>query len=240
MSDIQTPVVEATVVPLNPIRKAIADRMVLSKTTIPHAYVMMDVDMSAALKFREEYNAGGHGNADGARISVNDLVMKASALALREVPALNATFDDGAVTLHPEINVGVVVAIDGDEGILVPVIPQTDQLSLAAITQDVRAKAELARKKRLRARDSMGGTFTISNVGMFGATYLIAVVQPPQVGILGVGAVTKIPAVEGEQIVIKSVMGIALSFDHRAVDGAVAAKYVAAFNRIMQAPEQMA
>ena len=227
---------QATIVPLTPIRKAIADRMVLSKTTIPHAYVMMDIDMTAALRFREAYNAAG----DGVRISVNDLVVKAAALALRQVPAVNATFEDGAVVMQPEVNVGIVVAIEGDEGILVPVLPKTDTLPLAAISQDTRAKAELARKKRLRARDSMGGTFTISNVGMFGATYLIAVVQPPQVGILGVGAVTKVPAVDGDQIVVKSVMGVALSFDHRAVDGAVAAKFVAALNTILQQPEQLA
>jgi pyruvate dehydrogenase E2 component (dihydrolipoamide acetyltransferase) len=174
------------------------------------------------------------------RISVNDLVTKAVALALRQVPALNATFEDGAVMVHPAVNVGIVVAIEGDEGILVPVLPNADTLSLAALSRETRAKAELARKKRLRARDSMGGTFTLSNVGMFGAAYLIAVIQPPQVGILGVGAVTKVPAVDGDQIVIKSVMGVALSFDHRAVDGAVAAKFVATLNAILQQPEQLA
>lgn len=236
MSEQQVAAPEATVVPLTTIRKAIADRMVLSKTTIPHAYVMMDIDMTAALRFREAFNAG----QSEVRVSVNDLVTKAAALALRQVPALNATFDNGAVTLHPDVNVGIVVAIDGDEGILVPVLPNTDTLSLAELSRETRAKAELARKKRLRARDSLGGTFTISNVGMFGATYLVAVVQPPQVGILGVGALTKVPAVDGDQIVIKSMMGVALSFDHRAVDGAVAAKFVAALNAILQQPEQLA
>jgi len=226
----------ATVVSLNPIRKAIAERMVLSKTTIPHAYVMMDIDMSAALSFRSEFNAGMHGNVDGARISVNDLVLKAAALALRQSPALNATFEEGAVVMHPDVNIGVVVAIDGDEGILVPVIPHTDTLPLLEMSAQLRAKAEVARKKRLRARDSMGGTFTISNVGMFGVSYLIAVVQPPQVGILGIGAVTKVPAVENDGIVVKSMMGVALSFDHRAVDGAVAAKFVAALAEILQKP----
>lgn len=230
---------EATKVTLNPIRKAIADRMVLSKTTIPHAYVLMDIDMTAALRFREDFNAGGFGNTEGARISVNDLIVKASALALRQVPAVNAIFEDGAVILQPTVNVGVVVAIDNDEGILVPVIPNTDTCALAELNKLVREKAELARKKRLRARDSMGGTFTISNIGMFGATYLIAVVQPPQVGILGVGAVTKVPAVVDDHIVIKSVMGIALSFDHRAVDGAVAAKFTAAISAVLQQPEQL-
>lgn len=229
----------ATTIPLNPIRKAIADRMVLSKTTIPHAYVLMDMRMTAAMRFREAFNAGEYGNSEGARISVNDLVLKAAALALRRIPALNATFADGAVTLQPEVNVGVVVAIEGDEGILVPVIPRTDQLPLTALAREMRAKAELARNKRLRARDSMGGTFTISNVGMFGATYLVAVVQPPQVGILGVGAVTRIPTVDGEQIVVTSMMGVALSFDHRAVDGAVAAKYLAALQAILLEPEQL-
>ena len=239
MSEVLTDAAEATVVALNPIRKAIAERMVLSKTTIPHAYVMMDIDMTAALAFRGEFNAGGHGNADGARISVNDLVLKAAALALRQVPALNATFEEGAVHLHADINVGVVVAIDGDEGILVPVIPHTDQLPLLEMSAQLRAKAEVARKKRLRARDSMGGTFTISNVGMFGASYLIAVVQPPQVGILGIGAVTKVPAVENDAIVVKSMMGVALSFDHRAVDGAVAAKFIAALSEMLQHSAQL-
>lgn len=229
-----------TIVPLTPIRKAIADRMVMSKTTIPHAYVVMDIDMTAVLAFRAAYNAGEHGNTDGVRISVNDLVMKASALALRRVPALNATFEDGAVVMQPDVNIGVVVAIDGDEGILVPVVQHTDTVSLAAMSQDMRAKAEMARKKRLRARDSMGGTFTISNVGMLGVTYLVACVQPPQVGILGIGAVTKVPAVDGDQIVVKSLMGVALSFDHRAVDGAVAAKYLAAMAEILQTPQQLA
>lgn len=236
MNDSQEVATEATVVPLNPIRKAIAERMVQSKTTIPHAYVMMDIDMTAALSFRGEFNVGGHGNVGGARISVNDLVMKAAALALRQVPALNATFEEGAVVMHTAVNIGVVVAIDGDEGILVPVIPNTDTLPILEMSAQLKAKAEVARKKRLRARDSMGGTFTISNVGMFGVSYLIAVVQPPQVGILGIGAVTKVPAVENDAIVVKSMMGVALSFDHRAVDGAVAAKFVAALAEILQQP----
>ena len=235
MSDVQIDAPAATVVPLNPIRKAIADRMVLSKTTIPHAYVVMDIDMTAALRFREACNA----DPAAVRISVNDLVVKAAALALRAVPALNATFEDGAVYQQPEINIGVVVAIEGDQGILVPVVPRTDQLALPAMSQELRARAELARKKRLRARDSMGGTFTISNVGMFGATYLVAVVQPPQVGILGVGAVTKTAAVEDDHVIVKPLMGVALSFDHRAVDGAVAAKFLAALSAILQEPEQL-
>ncbi|OPZ88268.1 MAG: Dihydrolipoyllysine-residue acetyltransferase component of pyruvate dehydrogenase complex [bacterium ADurb.Bin429] len=239
MTDAVTNAAEPTVVPLSPIRKAIADRMVQSKTEAPHAYVVMDVPMAAALRFREEFNAGGHGNAEGARISVNDLVVKAAALALRQVPAVNATFEDGAVVMHPSVNVGVVVAIEGDEGILVPVIPGTDTRTLPEMSAEIRAKAELARKKRLRASDSRGGTFTISNVGMFGVTYLVAVVQPPQVGILGVGAVTQVAVVEDGQVVAKPVMGVALSFDHRAVDGAVAAKFLAAFTAVLQAPEQL-
>jgi len=129
-----------------------------------------------------------------------------------------------------------VVAIEGDEGILVPVIRNADSRRIGEIAQEVRDKGGLARKKRLRARDSMGGTFTISNVGMFGVNYLIAVVQPPQVAIMGVGAVNKVPAVDGEQIVIKSVMGVTLSFDHRAVDGAVAAKFLNAFAEVLQTP----
>lgn len=228
-----------TIIPLNPIRKAIADRMVISKTTIPHAYVLMDIDMTAAMAFREAFNAGEYGNSAATRISVNDLIMKATALALKRLPALNATFEDGAVRQHEQVNIGVVVAIDGDEGILVPVINNTDQLNITEMSAQLRSKAEAARKKRLRARDSMGGTFTISNVGMFGVNYLIAVVQPPQVGILGIGAVKKTPAVENESVVIKSMMGVALSFDHRAVDGAVAAKFTALLAEILQSPSEL-
>ncbi len=230
---------QPTIIPLSPIRKAIADRMVLSKTTMPHAYVIMDVDLTAALKFRGEFNTRGHGNEAGAKISVNDLVMKAAALTLQKMPGVNATFEDNAVVLQPEVNVGVVVAIEGDEGILVPVIRNTDTRPIGEIAQEVRDKGGLARKKRLRARDSMGGTFTISNVGMFGVNYLIAVVQPPQVAIMGVGVVKKVPAVEEDQIVIKSVMGVTLSFDHRAVDGAVAAKFLNAFAEVLQTPTQL-
>ncbi|MHB9024044.1 MAG: dihydrolipoamide acetyltransferase family protein [Armatimonadota bacterium] len=237
----ETPVTapEAVVIPLDPIRKAIADRMVLSKTTIPHAYVFMDIDMTAAQAFREAFNGGGYGNTEGVRISVNDLLLKAVGMTLRQIPAMNATFEEGQVIQHAGVNVGAVVAIENDQGILVPVIPNTDSLTLSDLSQEMRGKAELARKKRLRARDSMGGTFTISNIGMLGATYLVAVVQPPQVGILGVGALTKVPAVVEDQIVIRSVMGVCLSFDHRAVDGAVAAKFVAGLAGLLQTPEAL-
>ncbi|MEI6519374.1 MAG: 2-oxo acid dehydrogenase subunit E2 [bacterium] len=227
---------DKTVVTLGPIRKVIAERMTLSKTTIPHAYVMMDIDMTAALWFRAEFNAGGHGNADGVKISVNDLVLKATAMALAKIPAVNSTFEDGAVIIHHNVNVGVVVAIDNDEGILVPVFKNADQTALIELGKNVREKADLARRKKIRARDSMDGTFTISNVGMFGANYLIAVVQPPQTGILGIGAVKKVPSVVEDQVVIRSIMGVALSFDHRAIDGAVGAKFLAELNSILQEP----
>jgi pyruvate dehydrogenase E2 component (dihydrolipoamide acetyltransferase) len=227
---------DKTVVTLGPIRKVIAERMTLSKTTIPHAYVMMDIDMTAALWFRAEFNAGGHGNTDGIKISVNDLVLKATAMALAHIPAVNSTFEDGAVIIHHNVNVGVVVAIDNDEGILVPVFKNADLSPLVELGKNVREKADLARRKKIRARDSMDGTFTISNVGMFGANYLIAVVQPPQTGILGIGAVKKVPAVIDEQVVIRSMMGVALSFDHRAIDGAVGAKFLAELNAVLQEP----
>ncbi len=230
---------DVTKVTLGPIRKVIAERMTLSKTTIPHAYVMMDVDMTSALWFRAEFNAGGHGNTDGIKISVNDLVLKATALALAKIPAVNSTYEDGVVSIHKNVNVGVVVAIENDEGILVPVFKNADLTSLVELGKNVREKADLARRKKIRARDSMDGTFTISNVGMFGANYLIAVVQPPQTGILGIGAVKKVPLVIDDQIVPRSMMGVALSFDHRAIDGAVGAKFIAEINAILQNPEQL-
>jgi len=228
-----------TVIKLSPIRKAIADRMVESKTNAPHAYVAIDINMTNAVEFRKQNNKIAADNGTEDKISLNDLLVKACAKALKEYPGINATFVDDELHLHDEVNIGVVAAIDNDEGILVPVIRNSDQKSVFEVSREIREKAALVRKKRLRASDSMGGTFTISNVGMFGAKYLTAVVQPPQVAILGVGAALQTPIVVNNEIVIAPMMGIILSFDHRAVDGAVAAKFIKSVADNLQTPEDL-
>jgi len=228
-----------TVIKLSPIRKAIADRMVESKTNAPHAYVAIDINMTNAVEFRKQNNKIAADNGTEDKISLNDLLVKACAKALKEYPGINATFVDDELHLHDEVNIGVVAAIDNDEGILVPVIRTSDQKSVFEVSREIREKAALVRKKRLRASDSMGGTFTISNVGMFGAKYLTAVVQPPQVAILGVGAALQTPIVVNNEIVIAPMMGIILSFDHRAVDGAVAAKFIKSVADNLQTPEDL-
>lgn len=228
-----------TIVELSAIRKAIADRMVESKTKAPHAYVTIDISMKNAVDFRVAVNKKADEEGREDKISLNDLLVKACALGLKEFPGINATFVDDKLHLHDEINIGVVAAIDNDEGILVPVLKNADTKPLLELSAEMKEKGALVRKKRLRASDSMNGTFTISNVGMFGAKYLTAVVQPPQVAILGVGSAIPTPVVVNNEIAIAPVMGITLSFDHRAVDGAVAAKFIAKVAEILQEPEKL-
>ena len=227
----------SNIVELSAIRKAIADRMVESKTKAPHAYVTIDVNIKKADDFRKAFNAKALEDGREVKLSVNDLLIKSCAYALREIPGVNATFEDGKLVTHDNVNIGVVAAIDNDEGILVPVLKDADIRPLIDISAEMRGKGALVRKKRLRASDSMGGTFTISNVGMFGAKYLTAVIQPPQVAILGVGAATLTPVVVDGKIEIAPLMGITLSFDHRGVDGAVAAKFIKYVADIFQTPE---
>ena len=228
------------IVKLSPIRKAIADRMVESKTTAPHAYVVIDVNMTNAVNFRKQFNEKAAQDEEiGVKISLNDLLVKACAKALKEIPGINATFANDELTFHEDVNIGVVAAIDNDEGILVPVLKNADTRPITELSAEMKEKAALVRKKRLRASDSMNGTFTISNVGMFGAKYLTAVIQPPQVAILGVGAATPTPVVVGNEIVIAPMMGITLSFDHRGVDGAVAAKFIKLVADLLQTPESL-
>ncbi len=212
-------------------RQAIARRMTESKTTAPHFYVTVEVNMTEALRMREQLNAVA---SDADKLSVNDLVVAAAARSLTQFPNLNASFRDGSLEKHPQINIGIAVALE--DGLITPVVHDADQKSVKAIAAESRQLSERARANRLRADDLTGSTFTVSNLGMFGTDEFIAIINPPEAAILAVGAATKRPIVENEQVQIAPVMKATLSVDHRVADGAQAARFLAAFRKLLENP----
>lgn len=219
-------------VPLSPMRKTIGRRMIESKTQAPHFYVTMDVDMAGAMALRAQLNALLD---DESKISVNDLIIKASAIALRAYPNLNASFAGDEIHIHKEVNVGVAVA--RDTGLLTTVIKDCDKKSLAQIAKQARELINRAREGRVQADDMIGGTFTISNLGMFGVEDFVAIINPPQAAILALGAVQRMPVVNDDgELVAGTRMKATISADHRVTDGAEAARFMQAFKAALEQP----
>ncbi len=224
-----------TVELLTGMRQTIARRMVESKTQAPHFYITMDVDMGAAMALREQLNAL---LSEGEKISVNDLIIKASALALKRYPRLNGSFADHEIHLHEEINIGVAVAREA--GLVTAVVRNADQKSLAQIAREAREVITRAREGRMRAEDMVGSTFTISNLGMFGVDEFIAIINPPQAAILAVGAVQRVPVVDAQgQLAVGTRMKITLSADHRVTDGAEAARFLQELRGALEQPMRL-
>ena len=222
-------------VPLSPMRKTIGRRMIESKTQAPHFYVTMDVDMAGAMALRAQLNALLD---DESKISVNDLIIKASAIALRAYPNLNASFAGDEIHIHKEVNVGVAVA--RDTGLLTTVIKDCDKKSLAQIAKQARELINRAREGRVQADDMIGGTFTISNLGMFGVEDFVAIINPPQAAILALGAVQRMPVVNDDgELVAGTRMKATISADHRVTDGAEAARFMQAFKAALEQPMQL-
>ncbi len=205
---------------LNQMRKAIARRMTHSKQEIPHYYLTIDVDMERATSFRNDYNAA----IAPAKVSFNDLIVKAVARALREFPAVNSSFADTEYIRRGDVHVGIAVAID--DGLIVPVIRFADQKSLEAISVESRDLGTRARNKALRPEEMAGSTFTISNLGMFGIEEFSAVINPGEPGILAVGAIEPRAVVIDDQVVVRKRMKMTISADHRVTDGAMAAQWL--------------
>jgi len=210
--------------PVSTIRAAIARRLVESKTQAPHFYVSTDVPMDAAAARREQINAAG-----GQRISFNDMVVQASAHALRSHPVLNAAWRGNRIRRYGHVHIGIAVSVEG--GVVAPVLRFADRKSLADISTFSREFARRARERTLQPTDWVGGTFTVSNLGMFGVEEFTAILNPPEAAILAVGAVRDAAVVEGGQLRVGKRMKMTLSCDHRVVDGAAAA----AFLQTMQA-----
>ncbi|WP_342238507.1 pyruvate dehydrogenase complex dihydrolipoamide acetyltransferase [Inquilinus sp. OTU3971] len=213
-------------------RKTVARRLLESKQTVPHFYLTVDIELDALLKLRKELNDRGD-----VKLSVNDLIIKAAALALRKVPAANASWTDEAMIQYERVDVSVAVATPG--GLITPIIKDADRKGLGTISGEMKDLAARARDGKLKPEEYQGGTFSISNLGMFGVKDFAAIINPPQSCILAVGAGTQRPVVKDGALAIATVMSCTLSVDHRAVDGAVGAEYLAAFRALVEAPLSM-
>ncbi|MCH4026671.1 MAG: pyruvate dehydrogenase complex dihydrolipoamide acetyltransferase [Acetobacter fabarum] len=222
-------------VPHTTMRKVIARRLSESKATIPHFYVSMDVELDALMALRSQLNALSHDEGqDAFKLSVNDMLIKAAALALKQVPEVNASFTEDAMILHEDADISVAVSLD--DGLITPIVRAADRKSLKQISQEAKSLVSRARAGKLKPEEFQGGTFSISNMGMFGVKEFAAIVNPPQAAILAIAAGKRQPVVSGDEIKVATVMTVTLSVDHRAVDGAMAAKWLSAFRNIVQAP----
>jgi len=237
-SDTQTPVVkDATVsdderVTLSQMRRTIARRMAESTRTVPHFFLTVTVDASELVRLRKQITEE---TADaGIKISFNDMVVKAAAVAIRKVPDINVSFAEDSLIRHQRIHIGVAVATE--RGLIVPVVRDVDQKSLGQISRETRDLAERANSGKLQPADYSGGTFTISNLGMFGIEQFNAVINPPEAAILAVGAITREPAEHDGQIVLRERMKLTLSVDHRALDGAMGSRYLQALKQVLEKP----
>jgi pyruvate dehydrogenase E2 component (dihydrolipoamide acetyltransferase) len=219
---------------LSTMRKTIARRLTESKQQIPHFYLTVDCEIDELLAMRKTLND----KADGAyKLSVNDMVIKAAAIALRRVPKANASWTDEGVKLYNSADISVAVAIEG--GLITPVVRRADNKGLEAISSEMKSLSEKARDGKLGPEEYQGGTFSISNLGMYGIKEFSAVINPPQACILAVGAGAQQPVVKDGALAVATVMSCTLSVDHRAVDGAIGAEYLSAFKRLIEDPLSM-
>jgi len=227
-------------IPHTAMRKIIARRLVESKTTIPHFYLTIECDLDALLAARRDANRGAPKAADGTpeyKLSVNDFIIRASALALRRVPGANASWTEAAMLRHPHADVGVAVAVEG--GLITPIVWQAETKGVAQISNEMRDLAARARARKLKPEEYQGGTFSISNLGMMGVKEFAAVINPPHSMILAVGAGEQRAVVKNGALAIATRMSCTLSCDHRVVDGALGAKFLGVFKAYIENPLSM-
>jgi pyruvate dehydrogenase E2 component (dihydrolipoamide acetyltransferase) len=231
------------VIPHDNMRKTIARRLVEAKSTVPHFYLTLDCQIDALLALRKQLNDAAptvkseKGEVPAYKLSVNDFVIKAMALALKEVPDANVSWTESGMLKHKSADVGVAVSIPG--GLITPIVRHAEQKTLSAISNEMKDLAGRARNRKLKPEEYQGGTTAVSNLGMFGIKDFAAVINPPHATILAVGAGEERAVVKGGQIVVANVMSVTLSTDHRAVDGALGAELLSAFKRYVEAPFSM-
>lgn len=221
-----------TEVPHSGMRRTIARRLTESKSTIPHFYLSVDCRMDRLMSLRSEINT-----AMPRKISVNDFIVRAVAVALREVPQANVGWTENAMRQYTQAD--IAIAVSTDFGLITPIVRTADRKSLSMISQEIADLAERARASQLRPDEYQGGSFSVSNLGMFGVSEFSAIINPPQAAILAVGMTQQVPVVEDGAVKIASVMRCTLSVDHRAIDGALAAQWLAAFKRLLENPLSM-
>ena len=227
------PVGESQFIELNRMRQAVARTTARSAQEAPHFFVTVEVDMAPAMALRQQVNAALESR--GIRASVNDLIIKACALALERHPSFNATFHGDRIEIHPSVNIGVAIDLDG-QGLIQPAIMRCETRSLAEIAQASRDLVQRARDNHLRAEEYTGSTFTVSNLGMFDVDNFTAIIAPPNCAILAVGSVVQQPVVRDGEITIGQMMKVTLSVDHRTNDGAGAARFLGEVKRLLEHP----
>jgi pyruvate dehydrogenase E2 component (dihydrolipoamide acetyltransferase) len=222
-------------VPNSSMRKVIARRLSEAKREIPHFYISMDIEIDALLKLRETLNARSPKDGPGAfRLSVNDLIIKAAAVTLRRVPRVNASFTEDNIILYDDVDISVAVSIP--DGLITPIVRKADHKGLAAISNEMKDLGARAKAGKLKPEEFQGGGFSISNMGMYGVSAFAAVINPPQAAILAVAAGQQRPVVKNGALAIATVMTCTLSVDHRVVDGALGAEWMATFRDIIEDP----
>jgi pyruvate dehydrogenase E2 component (dihydrolipoamide acetyltransferase) len=225
---------EGVRIQLSSMRKIIAQRLVESLGPIPHFYLNIDIDAGPLMEAREELKSAGE-DADPAKITVNDFVLKAAVQAAVKVPRVNASFDGDAFVQYADVDLGIAVALE--DGLLTPVIRAAQNKSLREISELVKDLAHRARNKRMKPEEFQGGTFTVSNLGGMGIDSFAAVINPPQGFILAIGKITKVPVVDdSDQIVVGHRMSITMSCDHRVIDGALGAEYLKELRHLLENP----
>ena len=227
--------------PLSMMRKAIARRLTESKQTVPHFYLTIDVDADPIWSLREQINAdlaaAAHADAPVIKVSLNDLLVKASAIALARVPECNAEFTPEAILIHRRVDISVAVAVSA--GLLPPVVRDADRKSVMAIAAEIRELSSRAKARKLAPSEMANGTFSISNLGMYGIDEFAAVINPPEGAILAVGQVRREPVLRGDAIVPGRRLKLTLSCDHRVVDGAVGAEFLRALRALVEHPTRI-
>ncbi len=222
-------------VPLSNVKRVTARRLTEAKQTIPHFYVSIDVELDALLKLRADLNARSPKEGAGSfKLSVNDFMIKAAAATLRLVPKANASFTEDALVLYDDVDISVAVSIP--DGLITPIIRQADRKGLAAISNEAKALIERARAGKLKPDEFQGGSFSISNMGMYGVREFAAIINPPQAAILAIAAGEQRAVVRDGALAVATVMTVTLSVDHRVIDGALAAEFVSVFKRIVEDP----
>jgi pyruvate dehydrogenase E2 component (dihydrolipoamide acetyltransferase) len=216
--------------PMTEMRRTIARRLVTSLGPVPHFFLTTEIEMDKAAEIRRQINEID----PELKISINDLIIKVAAAALLQHPQVNASFQEKAVRYYEQADIGVAVAIE--DGLITPVVRSADRKSLGEIAREVRELAERARARKLRPEEYTGATFSISNLGMFGIDDFTAVINPPEAAILAVGAMTPRPVVRDNEMVVRQMMRVTMSCDHRVIDGATGARFLQTFKKLLENP----